>query len=196
MPTFNAMNELQKPDKRAGRGRDTLFRVTVRHQTDLIQIADNKANMIITVNALVISSVIAAIGYGVAAGRLMDYGAMIILPVAMVLLSCLSSLVVAILAARPRLIRSAPGTAVMPGKASLFFFEEIARHSQAEYVAKIKGMIAHEEEIYDNLAIDIYNQGRVLKRKYRLLVRAYQILMFGFIFTVGAFLLFLVAQLF
>jgi hypothetical protein len=190
------MNEQTKPDKRAGRGRDTLFRVTVRHQTDLIQIADNKANMIITVNALVISSVIAAIGYGVAAGRLLEYGPLLILPIALVLVACLSSLVVAILAARPRLIRSAPGTAVAPGKASLFFFEEIARHSQADYVAKIKGMIGNEEEIYDNLAIDIYNQGRVLKRKYRLLVRAYQILMFGFIFTVGAFLLFLVAQLF
>lgn len=189
------MNDPQKPDKRAGRGRDTLFRVTVRHQTDLIQIADNKANMIITVNALIISSMIAAIGYGVAAGRLMDYGAMLILPIALVLLVCLSSLVVAILAARPRLIRSTASPSAVPGKASLFFFEEIARHSQADYVARIKGMMAHEEEIYENLAIDIYNQGRVLKRKYRLLVRAYQILMFGFIFTVGAFLLFLLAQL-
>lgn len=185
--------EPQKTDKRAGRGRDTLFRVTVRHQTDLIQIADNKANMIITINALIISSMIAAIGYGVVAGRLVEYGAMIILPVAMVLLTCLSSLVVAILAARPRLIRSSSQTST-PGKASLFFFEEIARHSQADYVKKIKHMIANEAEIYDNLAIDIYNQGRVLKRKYRLLVRAYQILMFGFIFTVSVFLVFLIAQ--
>jgi hypothetical protein len=188
------MNDAQKPDKRAGRGRDTLFRITVRHQTDLIQIADNKANMIITINALIISSMIAAIGYGMVAGRLMEYGALLIVPIAMILLFCLSSMVVAILAARPRLIRS-ESLIASPGQASLFFFEEIARHSQADYIAKIKGMIANEEEIYDNLAIDIYNQGRVLKRKYRMLVRAYQILMFGFIFTVGVFLVFLLFQM-
>lgn len=193
MPTFRRMNESTSKDKRPGRGRDTLFRITVRHQTDLIQIADNKANMIITINALIISSMIAVIGYGMVAGRLQEH-ALLILPIAMILLFCLGSLVVAVLAARPRLIRS-ESLASSPGRASLFFFEEIARHSQAEYVAKIKGMIANEEDIYDNLAIDIYNQGRVLKRKYRLLVRAYQILMFGFIFTVGVFLLFLLAQL-
>lgn len=188
------MNEENKPDKRTGRGRETLFRVTVRHQVDLIQIADNKANMIITINALVISSMIAATGYGMVTGTLSNYGATLIIPIAFVLVSCLTSLVAAILAARPRLIRS-NGSQGPVVKTSLFFFEEIARHTQAEYVGKIKQLLQAEDEIYENLAIDIYNQGRVLKRKYRLLVRAYQILMFGFIFSVMVFLGFLLSHL-
>ena len=41
------------------------------------------------------------------------------------------------------------------------------------------------------MTIDLYNQGLVLKRKYNLLVYAYQVFMFGFILSVLIFLVFL-----
>jgi hypothetical protein len=47
------------------------------------------------------------------------------------------------------------------------------------------------EDLYEHMTIDIYNQGLILKRKYNLLVYAYQIFMFGFIFSVLVFLGFL-----
>src|SRR5690606_17202047 len=107
--TFKPMSDETVTTRKPGRGRETLFRITVRHQIDLIQIADYKANMIITINALVISSIIAAIGYGVVSGTLRDFGLSLLLPISMVLLFCLSSLVMAILAARPKLILQSSG---------------------------------------------------------------------------------------
>lgn len=184
------MNEASKPEKRPGRGRETLFRVTVRHQVDLIQIADNKANMIITINALVISAIFTVIGSSLISGSLSGFGVRLLVPITFVLLSCLGSLVLAILAARPKIIRSSGDTG-NGEKTSLFFFEEIARHSQAEYIERIKGVLARDFDIYENLIIDIHNQGRVLRRKYHLLVWAYQTLMLGFIFSVLVFLGFL-----
>jgi len=188
------MSESPNREKRPGRGRETLFRVTIRHQVDLIQIADNKANMIITINALVISAIFTVIGSSLINGHLSGFGIWLLIPISMVLLSCLSSLVMAILAARPKIIRLS-GRAGSGERTSLFFFEEIARHSQAEYVDRIKSMLARDFDIYENLIIDIHNQGRILRRKYHLLSWAYQILMFGFIFSVLVFLAFMLGRL-
>ena len=41
------------------RGRETLFRATYQNQSSLIQMADNKANIIISINTMIISSIIA-----------------------------------------------------------------------------------------------------------------------------------------
>ena len=188
------MSESPNREKRPGRGRETLFRVTIRQQVDLIQIADNKANMIITINALVISAIFTVVGSSLISGHLSGFGIGLLFPIALVLLSCLASLVLAILAARPKIIRMSD-RAGSSEKMSLFFFEEIARHSQAEYVERIKGMLARDFDIYENLVIDIHNQGRVLRRKYHLLTWAYQILMFGFIFSVLVFLAFMLVRL-
>lgn len=58
------MEELQHENKKASRGRGTLFRATYQNQSNLIQMADNKANITISINTMIISSIIAIIGYG------------------------------------------------------------------------------------------------------------------------------------
>ena len=50
-------------------------------------------------------------------------------------------------------------------------------------------MLKSRDQIYNNMIIDIYNQGKVLKRKYHLLSIAYLIFMYGFVFSVLTFLL-------
>lgn len=50
--------------KRKERGRDTLYRITLRNQINLISIADQKANIIIGINAIIISLLIAILGSG------------------------------------------------------------------------------------------------------------------------------------
>src|SRR5690349_21462444 len=56
--------------KQAERGKETLFRVTYNHQSKLVQIADYKANMIISVSTMVISAIVAVIGYGSVSGAI------------------------------------------------------------------------------------------------------------------------------
>ena len=178
------MDEL-KP-KKPGRGRETLYRVAYNHQSQLVQIADYKANMIITVCTMIISAIIAIIGYGSVSGAIESYSALLTIPVAIIVTCALVSLVFAIQAARPKLIES--GKEPTNGeKASLLFFGNIARYSQKDYLEKLRGIL-DEEEMYDHMSIDIYHQGVILKRKYNLLVYAYKALMYGFIFSVVFFL--------
>jgi len=182
--------EIIAKKKKSGRETETLFRVTYRNQSNLIQIADNKANIIISINTMIISSIIAITGYGAIADKLDSYRSNIIIPVSLIILSCLTSAILAMQAAKPKLINAAKNPN-KEEKSSLLFFGAIARHSQKHYLEQMQRLLTSKAEIYEHMTIDIYNQGIILKRKYRLLHYAYQVFMFGFAFSVITFLIFI-----
>ena len=103
----------------------------------------------------------------------------------------LIALVFAIQAARPKLIKT-KSWEESGHKSSLLFFGVIAGYSQQAYLGKMKELLAAGDEMYEHMTIDIYYQGLILKRKYNLLVYAYQILMYGFVLSVLLFLCFFI----
>ena len=187
------IKEKSSEPKKSGRERETVFRTTYRIQSNLIQIADNKANLIIGINTMIISSLIAITGYGAVADKLDLYGSNIIIPLVVIILTCLISAIFAIQSARPKLIQSQKKN-LNPEKTSLLFFGEIARYSQTEYLNQLGQLLESRENIYEHMSIDLYNQGVILKRKYNLLSQAYKVFMFGFAFSVIVFLLFIAFQ--
>jgi len=191
MEAMGLGEEKSPRNKQAERGKETLFRVTYNHQSKLVQIADYKANMIITVCTMVISAIIAVIGYGSVSGALVDYGSKYVIPVAIVIITSLISLVLAIQAAKPKLIKT-KAWEESGHKSSILFFGVIANYSQPAYLEKMKELLNAGDEMYEHMTIDIYYQGIILKRKYNLLVYAYQTLMYGFILSVLIFLALLV----
>ena len=184
------MEEKQYKTKKAERGRETLFRATYQNQSSLIQMADNKANIIISINTMIISSIIAITGYGAVAGKLDTYDSKVLIPIVLIILSCLVSVIFAIQAARPKLIKAKIIGGSMQ-KSSLLFFGVIANFTQQAYLEEINKLLNSGSDLYEHMTIDLYNQGLILKRKYNLLVYAYQVFMFGFIFSVLVFLGFL-----
>jgi len=165
------------------RGRDTLFRVTNQHQSKLIQIADYKANIIISISTTIISAIIAITGYTAAADNLDIFGIKLIIPVIMIILTCLVALIFAIQAARPKLIQ-VKLSENSGRKSSILFFGVIAAYSQHDYLDKMKNLLLSSDEIYEQMTIDLHNTGVILKRKYNLLVYSYQVLMYGFVLSV------------
>jgi len=190
MEEKEAKETKEAKNKKAERGRETLFRATYQNQSALIQMADNKANIIISINTMIISSIIAITGYGAVAGKLNTYDSQVLIPIVLIILSCLISVIFAIQAARPKLIKARNIGGSMQ-KSSLLFFGVIAQHSQQGYIDEMKKLLESGSELYEHMTIDLYNQGLILKRKYNLLVYAYQVFMFGFIFSVLVFLGFL-----
>jgi hypothetical protein len=182
--------EKERRNKKAERGRETLFRSTYQNQSSLIQMADNKANIIISINTMIISSIIAITGYGAVAGKIDTYDSKVLIPIVLIILSSLVSVIFAIQAARPKLIKAKNIGGTMQ-KSSLLFFGVIAQHTQQSYLDEMKKLLDSGSELYEHMTIDLYNQGLILKRKYNLLVYAYQVFMFGFILSVVVFLGFL-----
>ena len=150
------------------RGVETLFRSAYRVQMDLTGLADNKANMMISINGLIISIIIAAVA------PKLDANPWLIIPTTIFLLGTLVSIVYAILAARPR-VSSVPITLedLEHSDGNILFFGDFANLSQDEFTAGMIDLIQDKTVVYETMIRNLYGLGSVLKKKFALLKVAY-----------------------
>jgi len=180
----------KKVKDKTERERQTFFRVTFKNNCNLLQIADNKANMIISINALVISSIIAITGYGTISNKLDMSGTMTLLPILSLLSTCLLSTILAVRAAKPKIIGKNQKTQEK-GKSSMIFFGESSAYSIEEYLEEIDRILPSKNEIHQQMSIALFYQGKVLNRKYNLLGHAYNVFILGLAIGVITFLIYL-----
>jgi hypothetical protein len=98
------------------------------------------------------------------------------------LLSLLAAAVFAILAAKPQIIKSRPGSVQ-----SLLFFQSIYAKSQEQYLREMHETLDDDKLVYDQLIVDMHYHGIVLHKKYRLLNIAYVIFVVGLVLSVVVF---------
>lgn len=183
----------KKEKDKTERERQTFYRVTFKNNCNLLQIADNKANMIISINALVISSVIAITGYGTITHQLDLQGPMTLIPILLLLSTCLISTILAVRAAKPKIIGKNQKIQEK-GKSSMLFFGESATYNLEEYLVEIDRILPSREEINQQMSIALFYQGKVLNRKYNLLGHAYNVFIMGLGMGVLTFLIHLVVS--
>ncbi|MFD0793640.1 Pycsar system effector family protein [Mucilaginibacter litoreus] len=176
----SGMKKKERPDK----GIETMFRVSSTNHQRLSDLADNKANIMITVNSIILSAIISLL-----LRRLEDYPYFVI-PTLIIIIISLAAMVFAILATRPSI---PDGTYtqrdVDEKKVNLLFFGNFYSMSLDNYKAGMMKVMEDREFLYGSLITDIYSQGVVLGKKYRLLRYSYNIFMFGLIISVFAFLI-------
>jgi hypothetical protein len=183
--------EKKKNKDKTERERQTFYRVTFKNNCNLLQIADNKANIIISINALVISSTIAILGYG-SMSQLIEISSLFtIIPILLFLTVILTSTMLAVQAAKPSIIGKPKNGQTTP-KSSLMFFGESSRYTMDDYLEETKKMLEAKDTIQDHMSISLYYQGKVLDRKYKLIRKAYEVfvlgLAIGIIFFIGVLL--------
>lgn len=72
-------------------------------------------------------------------------------------------------------------------KTNLLFFGNFYNMSYKEYHEGMEAMMNDRNFLYGSLTLDVYSQGIVLEKKYRLLRRAYNTFMYGVSAAVIAF---------
>ncbi|MBM1104763.1 HD domain-containing protein [Aurantibacter crassamenti] len=166
------------------RGIQTLFRVTLKNHITLSDIADTKANILLSVNAIIIS---------VALANLIPKldnpsNAYLVYPTAIFVLFSVVSMLMAVVATRPN-ITSGKFTKedVENKKVNLLFFGNFHKMSLVEYEWAIQELVKDKEYIYSSLTKDLYFLGLVLNRKYKILRWTYTVFMVGIIISVLAF---------
>jgi hypothetical protein len=169
-----------KPEK----GIETMFRITSNNHQRLSDMADNKAHIMISINSIILSVVLSVLL------RKLEDNEHLILPTVTLLLICLVTMVFSILATRP----SVPSGEFTPEdvlikKPNLLFFGNFYRMSLKDYNDAMEKMMDDRDFLYGSLIKDIYSQGIVLGRKYRLLRIAYNVFMFGIIVSVLGFII-------
>jgi putative nucleotidyltransferase with HDIG domain len=164
------------------RGVESMFRLTANNQISLSSIADNKSNILISVNAIIMS-----ITMTVLVTRF-DEVPQIILPTLIFLVFCLITIVFAILSTRPN-ISSGTFTKedIEQNKANLLFFGNFYNMKLDDYEWAVGELMKNDQHLYATMIKDQYSLGKVLAKKYKLLRIAYNFFMVGIIISVLAF---------
>lgn len=169
---------LLKPD----RGIETMFRTTSSNHLMLSQMADNKANILITINSIILSVVVSVLV------RKLEEDPRLIVPTIMLVTVCLSTIVFAILATRPNVSAGRfTRDDVKNKKTNLLFFGNFHGMEVEDYEWSMKQMMKDADYLYGSLIKDIYYLGKVLGKKYKFLRIAYNIFMFGFVISILSF---------
>ncbi len=175
-------DEKGKKEKRPERGVETMFRTTSTNHIRLSSMADSKANIMISVNAIIISVLLSVL-----LRKLEDYPNFI-LPAIIFLATSVTTIVFSVLATRPNVTSGRfTDQDIRSKKANLLFFGNFHQMSYQEYEDGMETIMQNGEYLYSNMIHDIYNLGVVLGRKYRLLRIAYNTFMYGIVASVLAF---------
>ncbi|MGZ8558079.1 MAG: Pycsar system effector family protein [Chitinophagaceae bacterium] len=175
---------LGEEDIKLERGVETFFRITERRHMDLSTKAHDKASLLISVNAIVMSIVLSVLI------TKLEENKYLLLPTLMLVITCSVTIVFSIISTRPRIIgshaKNKPGN---NDEVNILFFGDFANMSLAEYKKAMKDTYKNRAELYDSLSRDIYYQGIILVWKFKYINVSYNVFMYGFILTILAFII-------
>jgi len=171
--------------KAPSRGTQTFFRTNFRNHINLSAIADKKAHILISVNAIMISVLITLLSYR----NIAETKPIILIPVIIFLTTGLVSLIFAVLSARPKVTRHLEDKSIDTLlKKNVIFFGTFAQLDLEDYEIAMDRLLKDDTLLYGNMVRDMYFLGKVLDKKYRNLSVSYNVFMLGFVVTVLSFL--------
>ena len=148
--------EVQKEDQKSAdknteRGVQTMFRTTSNNHFELSSLADGKANIMISVNAIIISVVLTIL-----LTRL-PYYPEYILPTIALMATCLGAMIFAILATRPSVNSGVFNEDdIRAKKTNLLFFGNFHQMKLEEYEWGMNELLKDREYLYNSMIKDIY----------------------------------------
>lgn len=180
----NSDNKKEPKEPKSDRSVDTLFRVTLNNHTRLSDIADSKANILLSVNAIIISVCLSVLVPKLDTPK----NAHLIIPSFVLLVSSVLTIIFAILSTKPNVTKTHFTTQdIADRKVNLLFFGNFNQMIFNDYHNAMKDLIKDRDYIYDSMVKDLYFLGKVLDRKYKLLSITYKIFMAGIIISVLSF---------
>ncbi|MBK7935768.1 MAG: HD family phosphohydrolase [Lewinellaceae bacterium] len=177
-------SEKELKQARMGRGVETMYRTTYRTHTNLSAMADSKANLMLSVNGVVIGIVVSSL-----IPKLLEkFDVRLAVPTGILTLVCLCSMVYATLATRPKVTEGkVTRESIKQRKANLLFFGNFYNMPLEDFQWGVNEMLIDPEFLYSSMSRDLYFLGIVLAQKYRYLSICYNIFMYGLIISVAAF---------
>jgi predicted metal-dependent HD superfamily phosphohydrolase len=177
-------NKDKEIDDKPEKGIETMFRISSSNHQRLSDMADKKAHIMITVNSIILSALISLV-----LRRLNEYE-YLLMPTIILLAVSVAAMTFSILSTRPSIPNGVFSKAEVDNKTvNLLFFGNFYKMTLDDYNYGMLKMMDDKEFLYGSLIKDLYSQGVVLGKKYRLLRIAYSVFMFGLIVSVIAFII-------
>ncbi|MFT7073016.1 Pycsar system effector family protein [Patiriisocius sp. Uisw_017] len=186
---FKEKDKIQKKETQMAlpeKGVETAFRVALKNHMKLSDIADAKANILLSVNAIIISVALSTLvpkldnpsnGY-------------LIYPTVILIGFSVIVIVFSILSTRPKgSSGSFTREDIRQKKVNLLFFGNFHNVSLEDYDWGMNEMMKDREYLYGSMIKDLYFLGKVLHKKYHLLKITYNIFLVGLLVSIMSFAL-------
>jgi len=181
-------NKLDKEqDLKPTRGIETMFRITSMNHLTLSGMADNKANIMISVNSIILSIILTVLF------RKIEDAPQLLIPAFALTTSSMITIIFAILATRPSISKGKFTEAEIKNrKTNLLFFGNFHGMGLDNYLWGMNEMMKDGNYLYNSLIKDIYFLGVVLGKKYKFLRISYTVFMYGLVISILLFSLALI----
>ena len=167
--------KLAKISPRSERGVETLFRLLSKNQYTLNVMIDRKSNILISINAIILSIVI-----GTVLNQL-DTDPHLIFPSIIMLTTNLISIAFAVFATRPELKHGDNESN------NIMFYGNFNEMEEADYIDEITELMDSGDELYKTIAKDTFYLGKTIDKKFKLLRRSFNVFLMGIILSVVSF---------
>ncbi|GAA4106994.1 hypothetical protein GCM10022393_01830 [Aquimarina addita] len=182
---LKAKLKAQYKEESPERGIQTMYRVALRNHIKLSDIADTKANILLSVNAIIISLALANLIPKLDSPT----NKHLMIPSLVLVLFSVASIILSIMSTQPK-VTSGEFTEeeVRDRKVNLLFFGNFFKMPYNQYQKAINQLITNKNDIYEMLTKDLYFLGVVLNKKYKLLKVTYVVFTIGIILSVVSFI--------
>jgi len=152
----------------------TMFKTALRNHIDLINIADKKAGIMISINAILMTLMIPILG-----SYIIDISQFMI-PSIILITTCGAAVILATLATRPvdSSGRMSENTKIR-GNRSLFHFSNFYKMEKDDYKDAVKDVIVRDRTLENSIITDLFDMGKLVGLKYKRLRLCYLIFAIG-----------------
>ena len=160
------------------------FKTALRNHVNLSSIADNKANHMLSVNALILSISLPFLG------SILKSNQQLLIPTLMLIVVCVIAIIFSTLATRPvKMSGITLKEDIDKNKSNLFFFGNFFKMTFDDYVQGIKHIVAEDDRLDQSITRDLFYLGKALGQKYTYLRHCYNFFMYGIVITAFAFMI-------
>lgn len=158
----------------------SLLRTTLRNNTELTSIADNKANVLLSLNALMLTFFVPLILPNISLVRENHLE----IPLVLLVLTCLSTIYIAVLVLKPGKFGGQIVKIEDDPQLSPFFFGNFENMSKEDFLIHFDRVLNDDIRVKHFLTNDFYHLGLRLGEKMKLVRRAFNIFIIGLVGSV------------
>ncbi len=158
----------------------SILRTTLRNNIELTNIADNKANVLLSLNAIMLTFIVPLI---------IPYSDLILeqylaIPSIILIVTCLATISIAVLVLRPGKLGGQKIQIEEKSQISPFFFGNFELMTKGDYLEYSNTVLSDEVKVKTFIANDFYHIGARLSQKMRLIRIAFNIFIVGLITSI------------
>jgi len=171
----------KKKKKKEGLSKETIniIRTTQRNNIELTHIADNKANVLLSLNAIMLTFLIP----NVVANTNFIIESMLYVPLVILAFTCFATIYISTIVLKPSSFDKFRDENSVGGNFSPFFFGNFYKMESQEFFQYMQNALSEKENIKLHLSQDMYYVGRRLGFKMLWVRRAFSLFLWGIFFS-------------